>query len=134
MIAILLVTHGDIGESLRRAAERMIGTQPKVAVVTVRPEDGPPSVMEHVRASLASLGEGGCLVLVDIFGGTPSNVMARFAGPGISVVTGVSLPMLVTALSQRDRLALDPLAEKVADAGRRGVVSVNQAIKPGAGS
>jgi PTS system ascorbate-specific IIA component len=60
--------------------------------------------------------------MTDIFGGTPSMVAQRLLQPGqVEGVAGVSLPMLIRALSYRD----EPLAlvlEKALSGGIEGVV------------
>ena len=67
------------------------------------------------------------LVLTDMIGATPSNIAVRLASPGkVEVVGGVSLPMLIRALTYRAQ----PLAEvvdKAISGGREGVMHLSEA-------
>jgi PTS system mannose-specific IIA component len=64
----------------------------------------------------------GVLVLVDMFGGTPSNIALSFLEEGrVEVVTGVNLPMLVKVARQKAEVAIHELAEIARDYGRRNI-------------
>jgi PTS system ascorbate-specific IIA component len=61
-------------------------------------------------------------VLTDMLGATPSNIAARLAVRGkVEVVAGVSLPMLVRALTYRAQ-PLGEVVDKATSGGREGVV------------
>ena len=57
--------------------------------------------MEDARQEIAAAiervrGDGGVLVLTDMFGGTPSNLAMTFIEAGaVEVITGVNLPMVI---------------------------------------
>lgn len=127
MIGILIVTHGKLGDALIGAATHIVG-KPLVRVrsLSVDALDDPEALLSVARGLAGELNEGdGVLVLSDICGGTPCNVVTRLAAQGqIEAVSGVSLPMLVRALTYRDR----PLAEVVAKAligGTEGVIRLS---------
>jgi PTS system mannose-specific IIA component len=64
--------------------------------------------------------DGGVLVLIDAYGGTSYNttlpLMSMFP---ISLVTGVNLPMVLSALTNRHRMTLDALARKVSEDAKK---------------
>jgi PTS system mannose-specific IIA component len=64
----------------------------------------------------------GVLVLVDMFGGTPSNLCLAFLEEGrIEVVTGVNLPMLVKVARVKAGQPIHEVAEVARDYGRRNI-------------
>ena len=72
---------------------------------------------------MKELDEGqGVLILSDIYGATPCNMVSKLLEPGrVEGVAGVNLPMLVRALTYRNE-SLARLVEKALSGGREGVV------------
>jgi PTS system ascorbate-specific IIA component len=67
----------------------------------------------------------GVLVLTDIFGGTPSNIATRLLIPGrVEGASGVSLPMLIRALTYRNE-TLATVVAKALSGGKEGVVHMS---------
>jgi len=125
MIAILIITHGNLGESLIDTATHVLGQRPaKVGFLAFEPRDDPAQVVERARQLAKSLDDGGgVLIMSDICGATPCNVACQLIEPGrIEVVTGASLPMLLRALTYRN----EPLARVVAKALSGGAEGVMQ--------
>jgi len=124
MVGILVIAHGTLGESLVHCASHILGSRPRqLAQIGVTPQDDPQLVLPQAIRLVRSLDDGGgILILTDIYGGTPSNVATRLLTPGrIEGVAGVSLPMLIRALTYR----AEPLAtvlEKALSGGVEGVV------------
>jgi PTS system ascorbate-specific IIA component len=64
----------------------------------------------------------GVLILSDIYGATPCNIVSKLLIPGkVEGVSGVNLPMLVRALTYRNG-DLSKLVEKALSGGREGVM------------
>ncbi|MGQ9468027.1 MAG: PTS sugar transporter subunit IIA [Anaerolineae bacterium] len=100
---IVIVAHGDLGEALVRAAEMIVGPQADLFAVSLWPEESPAALEEKLLATLRQVGQRPALVLVDLLGGTPFNVVARHLPErDIVCVTGVNLPMLLDLLTARD--------------------------------
>ena len=112
MIGILIVSHGAFGEALIRCAGHVLGKRPlRVHQVGVTVHDDPDAMLVQARELVRQLDDGdGVLVFTDILGATPSNIASRLLKAGkIEGVSGVSLPMLIRALTYRD----EPLAAVV---------------------
>jgi PTS system mannose-specific IIA component len=112
MIGILIISHGAFGEALIHCASHVLGKRPlRVRQVGVTMHDDPEAILPQAQELLRQLDDGdGVLVFTDILGATPSNIASRLLRPGrVEGVSGVSLPMLIRALTYRD----EPLAAVV---------------------
>ena len=129
MIGILVVTHGSIGESLLSSAAQILGEAPKqVAVLSVWRQDDPDDLVLRAQELLEGLDAGdGVLVITDIFGATPGNVVSRLLEDGrVEGVSGVSLPMLLRVLSGRRKEGnVAAAVRRAVSGGAEGVVHMN---------
>ena len=67
-------------------------------------------------------GQEGVLILTDMFGGTPSNLSYSFLEEGrIEVLSGVNLPILIQAVSMRNKMKLDELAANLESFGKKSI-------------
>ena len=124
MIGVLIVAHGAFGEALIHCASHVLGKRPlRVRQVGITVHDDPDAMLAQARGLVRELDEGaGVLVLTDVVGATPANIAARLAVPGrVEVVAGVSLPMLIRALTYRNE-PLATMVEKAISGGVEGVV------------
>ena len=124
MIGIFLITHGSLGESLVQCACHVLNKRPQQIVqLGVSGQDDPLDALPLARDMLKLVDSGqGVLVLTDIFGATPSNVALKLLQPGrIEGVAGVNLPMLLRALTYREK-DLETLVTKAVAGGRDGVM------------
>jgi len=126
MIGLFLVTHSSLGESLIQCVCHVLNQRPlQIAQLGVTPQDDPLDALPLARAMLEWVDTGqGVLVLTDIFGATPANVASKLLAPGrVEGVSGVNLPMLLRALSNRDK-DMDTLITKTLAGGRDGVINM----------
>jgi mannose PTS system EIIA component len=127
MIGVLVVTHGSIGEALVSSAAQILGSSPQqVATLSVWRQDDPDDLVLRARELLDGLDAGdGVLVLTDIFGATPGNVVSRLLEDGkVEGVSGVSLPMLLRLLTSRNG-SLKAAVQRALSGGAEGVVHMN---------
>jgi len=126
MIGILIITHGTLGESLIQTAIHVLNKRPpRLKQLGVTAQDDPLLLLPQARALVKELDDGdGVLVLTDMYGGSPSNMTAKLVIPGkVEAVAGVSLPMLVRALTYREK-SLDVMVTKAISGGCEGVARV----------
>ena len=125
MIRLLIMTHGRMGEELLKCAEGIVGKQPAVKALGLESNEGPDVLEKRLKESLGEvIMEAGVLILTDMLGGTPCNVGLKFfRDPAVhyDVVTGVNLPMLITAMTNRHYMPLDQLAQKLVDDASRNI-------------
>jgi PTS system mannose-specific IIA component len=127
MIGVLLVTHGEVGTSLLSSASQILGEEPaQVATLSVWRHDDPDDLILRARELLDGIDAGdGVLVLTDIFGATPGNVVSRLLEDGhIEGVSGLSLPMLLRVLTSRNG-SLATAVQRALSGGAEGLVHMN---------
>ena len=132
MINIVIVSHGELGDALIRAAEMIAGPAEDLYSVSLLPSDSPERFGERLEAALQEMEGQETLVLIDLFGGTPYNVAARQMLAGkehIECVTGANLPMLLELVMSRDGASLPELAEEIARAGQESVKNLRPMLR-----
>lgn len=124
MIGIFLITHFGLGEALVQSACHVLNKRPPQLIqLGVAAEDDPLDLLPLAWAMLRFVDSGeGVLLLTDVYGATPSNIAAKLLRPGhVEAVAGVSLPMLMRALTYREK-DMDTLVTRTVSGGRDGVV------------
>ena len=126
MIGVLIVAHGELGESLVAAVTHVLGARPpQFDVFPVAADDDPLVLLPRARDAVAAVDTGdGVAVLADLYGATPCNLAVKLADAGhVEVIAGVNLPMLVRAFTYRTK-SLDTLVRKAISGGCEGVLHV----------
>ena len=126
MIGILLITHGSFGEALVQNACHVLNKRPvHVNQLGVSAQDDPLDLLPLALQMLELVDNGdGVLVLTDIFGASPANLAIKLLKPGrVEGLTGVNLPMLLRALTYREK-GMEILLQRARDGGREGVFNM----------
>ena len=126
MIGILLITHGSYGEALVQNACHVLNKRPvQLNQLGVSAQDDPLDLLPLARAMLNLVDNGkGVLVMTDVFGASPANLASKLLEPGrIEGISGVNLPMLLRALTYRDK-GMETLLIKAVGGGRDGVINM----------
>ncbi len=126
MIGILLVTHGSFGESLVQNVCHVLNKRPPlIAQFGVAAQDDPLDILPLARLLLREVDGGeGVLVMTDVFGATPANLALKLLEPGrFEGVSGLSLPMLLRALTYRER-GMETMLQKAISGAHDGVVKL----------
>ena len=135
MIGVLIVTHYRLAEEFLQALQLIVGELKHFQAIGLDPSSPPEAMRARIQKSLREADKGsGVLMLVDMFGGTPSNLCLSFLDDSrVEVVTGVNLPMLVKVARVDGSLSLNEVAELAQDYGRRNI-SVASDVLTGRGS
>lgn len=126
MIGLLLVTHSSYGESLIQCACHVLNNRPpQLMQLGVALQDDPLDLLPLAQTLLRMVDHGeGALVLTDLYGATPSNIAMKLLQPGrVEGLSGVNLPMLLRALTYRER-GMDTLLTRATAGGRDGIVNM----------
>ena len=128
MIGIVVVTHGELGTELLRTAQEIVGKFPGVEAVSIQASEQIEKARKKIEAALQRVNDGsGVLILTDLFGGTPSNLVLSYLEAGrLEVVTGVNLPMLMKLPSLREERDLRALADNLAKYGQRNILVASE--------
>jgi PTS system ascorbate-specific IIA component len=88
-------------------------------------QDDPLLLLPQARAIVKELDSGdGVLILTDMYGASPANLAGKLLEPGkVEAVAGVNLPMLIRALTYRER-AMNVMITKAISGGCEGVIRV----------
>ncbi len=127
MVGILLVTHGGIGFSLLKSATQILGKHPSnINCISVETDHEVHSYKKTINSELLKLDSGmGVLVMSDMYGATPTNILKELVVANkIEVLTGINLPMLMQALTNRDS-ELKKLISDCLKCGQDSVINLN---------
>jgi len=119
MIAIVVVTHGRLGEEMVQTLRGVLGTVPRLEAVSTIEAD-PEVVKAKIRRAIEHVEDGeGTLILTDMLGDTATNLSLNVAGGSrAEVVAGVNMPMLIKAATSRATMGLRDLAAFIREYGR----------------
>ena len=131
MIGVVVVTHGQLANELVNAAEMIVGDLPQFAAVSIGWHDEVNDARADIANAIARVqGDGGVLILTDMFGGTPSNLGLTFLEANrVEVITGVNLPMLIKLASLRGSQDLQSAAREMREHGRNAIWVASDLLK-----
>ena len=131
MVGILLMTHAPLGQAFIAACAHVFrGPTERFEAIDVTPDQDLAEVQALAQQAIARLDEGsGVLVITDVQGGTPANCCNKLADAGrVQVIAGISLPMLLRAITYR-RDTLDVVVEMALAGAQSGAVRVDNRIR-----
>ena len=126
MVGFVLTGHGDFSVGLDNSVKMIAGPQEEFDVVTFHEDEAGeyPQKLAGVIAASAERNDG-VIVFTDLMGGTPFNqaMMNTKVAPGVEVIAGTNLPMLLEALTTRTpQSTTQELVDCAVEAGKQGVV------------
>ena len=128
-VAILIITHGEIGQQFINTAQSTLGGKLPLTcrALSVPPNCDPEKLMTEAECLLQNIDEGdGLLILTDMYGSTPSNIATHFEKRArVHVIAGINLPMFIRALNYPD-LNLAGITEKALSGGHDGIMLCQQ--------
>jgi PTS system mannose-specific IIA component len=132
MIGIVIVTLCQLGEALIGAAEFIIGSRPdSLESVSIDLSESADKLRTKIDQGIKKVkGQEGVLILTDMFGGTPSNLSYSFLEEGhIEVLSGVNLPILIQAVTDRKKMKLNQLAANLEAFGKKSISLASGILK-----
>lgn len=133
---LVVVSHGQMAVETLNTARQILGHCPGVQAISLRPDESLETAEASIRKALRTDdGWKDSIVLVDLFGGSCSNVAVRIwnaaekEGARLRIVAGFNLAMLVEFSFIRESLTLDEAADKLLDAGRTACLDVGEKFR-----
>jgi len=132
MIGLLIIAHSRLAKELLEAATFIIGPVEAAECISIETSKDSKKLRNIIQNKLKSLDQGkGVLILVDMFGGTPSNLALSFLQKdSAEVVTGVNLPMVLAIAHNRKGKSLVQVADIAKSAGKRSISLASELLKP----
>lgn len=132
MIGLVLVTHGNLAREFLSVMEHVVGPQKQVAAVCMGADDDMEKKRQEIVDKIKDVDSGkGVLLLMDMFGGTPSNLaISLIVEKKVEALTGVNLPMLIKLASVRQTESLQQAALSAQEAGRKYISAASPLLNP----
>lgn len=126
---IVVMTHGKTGKELIASLEMIVGSTENITAVSLLPGQTPEAYLAEVRGILDEQ-DSNTILLVDLFGGTPSNCAASLSSKyNVEIISGVNLPMLIEAVQLRGIVNGEELRQQLVDAGCNGIKDLIKEMK-----
>ncbi len=120
----ILLTHGPVGDAMIEAVRTIMGIDEGLYALSVT-NMSITEIASRLRALVKTPAgdEDGVLIMASLRGGSCWNVAVGIAKefPGIKVLSGVNLAMVLSFVTKRDQLSLQELAEEVYQDAAEGV-------------
>ena len=131
-VGLVVVTHGELAFELVRAFERIVGPAARrVRALSIGWDDDLQQARLWLQEAIGAADDGGgVLILTDMFGGTATNLSLSFLRPGIEIVTGVNLPMLIKFANLPACVPLKEAAGIVKEQGQRAIALATEYVDP----
>jgi len=125
------MAHAPLANAFITAARHVFKSIPDhLEAIDVQPDQNTDEVIQLAKEAIARLNIGdGVLVLTDVFGGTPANCSQKLdALDHVAVLAGLSLPMLLRALTYRND-NLDVVFEMAQAGAQNGAIRVDNRMR-----
>ena len=123
MIACLILSHGQIGETVSEACKRITGKGEDI--FTIPCEGQTPKVLYDEIVNLISSKKltDGLFIFVSLKGGSCWNTAARIVKDfdRVELISGLSLPILISFVSKRNQYRFEDLGEILTTDAVRGI-------------
>ncbi|TWS94040.1 MULTISPECIES: PTS sugar transporter subunit IIB [unclassified Streptococcus] len=137
-IGIIIASHGKFAEGIHQSGSMIFGEQEKVQVVTFMPSEGPDDLYAHFTNAIAQFdADDEILVLADLWSGSPFNQASRIMGENperkFAIITGLNLPMLIQAYTERmmDASAgVEQVAANIIKEAKEGIKALPEELNP----
>lgn len=120
MIGIVIVAHGSLAQEYLGAALHVVGQQPMIEAISTSAEFNRDAKQQEICEAADRVDTGaGVVVVVDMFGSSPSNLsMKACSGAERKILYGANLPMLVKLIKCRS-LPVEEATRRAVEAGRK---------------
>ncbi len=127
----VIITHGQLATELLHAAEMIVGDIRHVRAVSIDWHDDVEVARQVIERAIMEADQGGgVLILTDLFGGTPTNLVMAYSGQvQVEIVTGVNLPMVIKLATAPSDWSLLDVARCVTEQGRKNIHLASELVQ-----
>ncbi|ONH64502.1 PTS system mannose-specific EIIAB component [Streptococcus parauberis] len=137
-IGIIIASHGKFAEGIHQSGSMIFGEQEKVQVVTFMPNEGPDDLYGHFNNAIQQFdADDEILVLADLWSGSPFNQASHVMGENperkMAIITGLNLPMLIQAYTERlmdAEAGVEKVAANIIKESKDGVKALPEELNP----
>lgn len=137
-IGIIIASHGEFAAGIHQSGSMIFGDQEKVQVVTFMPSEGPDDLYAKFNDAVAAFdAEDEVLVLADLWSGSPFNQASRVMGENperkFAIITGLNLPMLIQAYTERmmdSAASVETVAANIIKEAKEGIKALPEELNP----
>src|SRR6185503_19624446 len=119
----VIVSHGHLASEFLAAAEMILGPMSHITAASIDWHDEVDVARHELERAMARVTQGqGVLLMTDMFGGAPTDIASMFLDdPGVEVISGVNLPMVLKLAEHEPGVSLTEIAATVRDSGKEGI-------------
>lgn len=122
---IILVSHGEMASGVKHSLEMITGQQEFVHVVSLKDDGDDKQFKQDLIKTVTPL-SGKKLVIADLLGGTPCNVVLEqyMDDTDVDIIAGLSLPLVVEAT-----LNTQATTKEIVESAKQSVVNVKNQLE-----
>lgn len=126
MVELLIVAHAGLAREFCQAASFILGETALpinwVGAVCGEPRE---KIAQYLKDIIEEKHTTQLLIFTDVYGSTHANLCLPYLNPGqVEMICGFNLPMLLKAISLKDKMLLSELTEALVEYGRQHVMKV----------
>lgn len=137
-VGIIIASHGEFANGIHQSGSMIFGDQEKVEVVTFMPNEGPAELHTKFETAIAKFADDDeVLILADLWSGSPFNqasaVLNESADRKIAIITGLNLPMLIQAYTERmmdAQAGVEQIVANIMKEAKGGIRVLPEALEP----
>lgn len=133
MTKIIIVTHGPLAGSMKESAKMFFGDMAEeIIAIEYQPDKSLDSLKKEIVMNIEETSQ--YLIFVDIFAGTPFNVVALMMeeqddASDIECFTGVNMPLLMETMASKNSMTFPELVSHIETAANGTIVNLKKALE-----
>ncbi len=131
MVGIVVVAHARLAEELLKVAQIVTcSSLENFKAVSINIDDNPDRGREQLLKAVKSVDSGdGVIMLIDMFGGTPSNLSLSLLAKGkVEIITGINLPMIIEAASISKKMEIGEMVRILVSSAKKQIRSAGEIL------